>query len=36
MHKFQQSYFFLEMTTHILKLHLKDLCIQKHALELLR
>ena len=37
MHKFQQSYFFLEMTTtHMLNLHLKDLCSQKHALELLR
>ena len=30
MHKFQQSYFFLEMTTtHILNLHLKDLFSKK-------
>ena len=37
MHKFQQSYFLLEMTTtHILNLHLKDLFSQNHALELLR
>ena len=37
MQKFQQSYFFLEMTTtHILNLHLEDLFSPKHALELLR
>ena len=37
MQKFQQSYFFLEMsTTHILNLHLKDLFSPKHTLELLR